>query len=376
MDDKKELCKYDGCDWKNKYHGAEQYYNLDDESCRKPFIAVPIITDNKCFGVIRVTASKDGKIFPNWAYKMFLSFAGVISKRIKIVTNLVEQQNSIENYIKLGTTKKEGMPVYRPIVQEARKLVDAFSCDLYLLDRYGVKVELRATTEPEMETRRRRGRCKKYERGTGLTGWIFKTGKPLIGDDPSLFQKRQYLSNQKLEKYSDSSEINKVDRWIKPLDEEFHFAADKYLSFLGVPLQSPGGKTHGVLLLFSRENSFTRSNLNDMQKFVKDIALFLAKIKWQELNNVLIRIGHEYGDDLFQYVVKKIPRMVMAHGCSIFMKNNDDLFELRYTSSPKLMIDKKSKKVRKVTYKPGVGKTGLVAETGRILIINHYGSGN
>src|ERR1044072_9423111 len=40
------------------------------------------------------------------------------------------------------------------------------------------------------------------------------------------------------------------------------------------------------------------------------------------------------------------------------------------------MDDPATKNVKQVTYPPGLGKTGLVAQLGKALVINHYGTGN
>ena len=85
-------------------------------------------------------------------------------------------------------------------------------------------------------------------------------------------------------------------------------------------------------------------------------------------------------DKLFDYVVNKIPGLVLGRGCSIFLKEQGVLgttkkIFLAYTNSPVLKIDKQGRNVIDLHYKYGEGKTGFVADIKRSLLINYYGDG-
>ena len=383
LNNRSELQKYRGLHWKNKYSGAKYSYDTTDGSSQKPFLAVPLMAGSNSVGVIRAANSRDGRPFAEWAKEAFMSFGGVISRRIEIDTLIHEQQKTIENLIKIGSIRSNKPRAFAPIaketiVKEAQKLLRASDCDLYMLDSDGERVQSIASTDPGLEKKRQKGFSRAYERGEGLTGWIFKTGKPLLIDETSLFNSPQRLDDQELCRYSDSYVINEDDRTIQAVGEEVRLNPSRFRYFLGVPLLSPGGKTIGVLTALSESSNraFTARDLRLLQDFAGNVSLIWSNIKRQELNNTLIRIGQEYGDRLFQYVVEQMPQLVLAKGCSIFRRSDDgSFFQLKYTSSSN-MIDRNTREVLDIRYKPGVGKTGLVAKTGRSLIINHYGAGN
>lgn len=389
LDKDESLPGHDRPKWKNKYCGAEYYYEMDNESVAKPFLGVPLITErNKCYGVIRVSRyeHEDSKPFPKWAKETLLSFCRVISRRLELDWIIhqerfiiQDQQKSIENLFHLGTTISSKSQVFKPIVEEVKKIIGISTCNFYMLDKEGVSVQLKATTDDIFDASRKRGKKRLvfYKRGEGLIGWIFKTCKPLIIDDLSLFLQKIYLTDEKLITFSDSFEINDVDREICLDNKEILLKFHKFSHFLGVPILSLGGKTIGIIVILgkSSERKFTNMDLQLLQQFATNVYSLLKYRKEQTLKDTLIRIGQEYGDKLFQYVVDQMPKLVIAKGCSIFTKSDDDSFKLKTTSSP-YMIDRNTKKVLNIYYKPGAGKTGLVALLGRSLIINHYGSGN
>lgn len=374
--------------WKNKYGGAEYYYDMGNKSAAKSFLCVPLITDrSKCFGVIRVSRyeHEDNRPFPNWAKETLLSFCRVISRRLELdwiihQERLIiqDQQKSMEKLFGLGATNSSKPQVFMPIVKEAKKIIGIATCNLYMLGKEGLSVQLKATTDTIFEANRKRGKKTIFhKRGVGLVGWIFKTGKPLIINDISKFLKPINLTNKKLKEFSDSSEINDDDRNICLAKNEIKLKFHKFSHFLGVPILSLGGKPVGIIVFLGKnsERKFTDMDLQFLKQFTKNIYSLLKYRKDQKLKDTLIRIGQEYGDKLFQYVVDQMPKLVLAKGCSIFTKLDDENFKLRTTSSP-YMIDGSTKKVLDIRYKAGTGKTGLVAKFGRSLIINHFGAGN
>ncbi|HKP86143.1 MAG TPA: GAF domain-containing protein [Blastocatellia bacterium] len=372
MTNRKELEKYPGLLWTNKYKRAEAYFNLGDPS-PKPFLAVPLMIGNKCYGVIRVATSEDRKPFPEWAKKMFISFAGVISQRIEIGLTINQQREAIENLIRIGSISTSNQQeAFNDILKEAQKAVGASTCCLYTLDKYGETVEFRAATDSAHPHYT-------YGRDDGLIGWIFKTGKPLRIDDTGQFLVNKYLEDSELERYSDSPLINDDDREIRALENEVLQPQNQFPHFMGVPLLTSGGKTRGVLIALSKlsEDSFTHDDLILLMKIAANISMLLDNLEREKLNEMLIGIGQEHADHrLFRYVAERLPEMVFARGCSIFLRSDkDNSFHLKYTNSPELKIPK-TNRLRRVRYAPGVGKTGMVAKLGRSLVINHYGTGS
>lgn len=386
--DEKELQKYLGLKWIDKYGGAEHYYSLDSNS-PKPFLAVPLVLGNKCYGVIRVGTSQDGRPFPSWAEGMFFSFGKVVSRCIEKETiieeqkiSLRKQKRAIENLINIGSISTNNKnKSFRAILEETQKIVGASMCCLYLPDRYGetVRLEVMTSSDPKPRRGQTATRPTVFRRGEGLTGWIFNTGKPLLINETSPFSNERTLTPREIRAYSGSSLINSEDMVIGALKNEVPRDGTKPYHFMGVPLLTKESWTQGVLSVWSRpgEEPFTRLDLRMLRMIAANISKLLANLEQQELNKMLIALGQEHGDRLFQHVVEQMPRLVLARGCSIFLKSNESgMFHLKYTNSPQLMLDRENKDVKELKYKPGSGKTGLVAKLGRSLVINHYGVGS
>ncbi len=370
MSNEEELSRYPGLAWQDKYKGAQYYYA---ESSPKPLLAIPLEFGRKCCGVIRVGAPQDRKAFPDWTKEMFLSFAGVISRRIEIESTIREQKRSIENLIKIGSINSNNQhTAFNAILEEAQKVVGGCACFLYLPDRFGEKVDLKAATDPSHPSY-------SYKRNEGLTGWIFKTAKPLLINDTSSFVDERILIDAELELYSDSTLINKDDRKIKAIDQEIAQPQNLLPRFLGAPILTSDDKARGVVTILSRKDDkpFTTDDLMMLREVAANISTLITNLESQRLNEMLIRIGQEHGSNLFQYVVEQLPELVFARGCSVFLKaDKGNHFELKYTNSEEMMEDLAAKKVKPIEYKPGDGKTGLVAKLGRTLVINHYGTGD
>jgi signal transduction histidine kinase len=369
MTDPAELQKYPGLEWADKYEGSHAYF--PDRPSPKPFLAVPLMIGQKCYGVIRVATSEDRQPFPAWVNDIFLSFGGVISQRIEIIMTIRRQQESIENLIKIGSISTSNQfEALNDILIEAQKTVGAATCCLYTLDQYGETVEFHAATD--------RGHPRgTYGRNEGLIGWILKTGKSLRIDDTGRFLTRRYLQDDELEEYSESSLINDDDREIQAHETEVLQPGNPFPHFLGVPVLTNDDKTRGVLIARSTgdEGRFSGDDLSALKKIAANISVLLANLEREKLNQMLIGIGQEHGVRLFRYVIKYLPELVYARGCSIFLKSEkDDYFQLKYTNSPNLKAAR-TNKPWPVRYAPGQGKTGLVAKLGRSLVINHYGRG-
>ncbi|MDA8137435.1 MAG: GAF domain-containing protein, partial [Desulfobacteraceae bacterium] len=375
VSDPKQISMYDGLKWENKYGHADHWYSKQGSAHQKPFIALPLISRKRCVGVIRFTNTKDGSDFTKLAKATVGSFGDLIAKRIETELSIRDKQRSIKNLFSIGAMTDES-GVFKVIVEEAQKAVGALASRLYLLDEFGELVELKEPTE-EFKTD---GIKRHFKRGEGYIGWIFKYGSPLLVNQitPEL-----RLDSSNIGVHTGKGDFfkpfgNNVQTLsISPAPGELGRGNETYTRFLGVPVSKGKGRMHGVLAVLSHSDTkpFNDEDLYLLENFGQTVSLLMENLRQQKLNEMLIHMGHKQGDALLQYTVEHLPPLVKARGCSIFQKSNvNDLFGLTYTSSKWLKNDQNQ--VLDIPYKPGEGKTGFVAECGRLLVINHYGMGD
>jgi len=359
-------------EWTDESFGIE--FKFQSKIKRITFLGIPLMKDNTTFGVLSVGYVPTNDSIPDFVHDLLTSITQILSNLIENVQLIRKQNESIERLVKIGSTK-EREEVFDYIVQEASILVGAENCELYTLDEYGENIELRSTTGKNMKYLD----PKPYERGYGLTGWIFKTGKPLWVGNVQNFEKGRRLSDEDLETISDGKEINEQDRWIKWEDLDGRYKnqippAHPY--FLGVPIKSDIGEVKGVLRVSAPTSkySFEKKDMQLLQNFTNNISLILHNERQRQLNEVLIEVGNIYEKkELFNFVVERIPKLVLGRGCSIFLKQSDaDKLFLAYTNSHAL---KKENVIIDLIYEYGEGKTGFVADIKKPLLINYYGTG-
>lgn len=350
------------------------------------FILMPLEIHDRCIGVMRIMGAADGRPFPDYYANILRVVCNILVRYIEQRKNIDRKQGSIENLMSIKIRdEKDRKKAFSTIINEIKNNFDEVLCNLYILDSrtFGEQLHLKATSDPFVEKMRKRGISKHFARGEGLTGWIFKTGKPLLINDIHSFRQKSFLSDQLIKEYSNYPiasnfpMVNEEDRFIRVVDEELHFQSDVLSRFMGLPVLSPSGKVLGVLTVMSKSDrsAFTENDMRLLKTFCDYLSALTASIKQEHLKNVLLRFGQEDENALFQYVVESVPRLVLGQGCSIFLKSDDNDFELRFTNSTRLMKNPITKEPLEIRYKPEVGKTGLVAKLGRTLIINHYGDG-
>ena len=380
LSDPAEIRRYPGLEWRNKYGHADKWYPMQDRSRPKPFIALPLTAGRRCVGVIRFMNTRDGDAFSALAQDTVRSFGSLISRRIETELGSQDKQRSIKNLITIGAMSNEP-GVFKAIVEESQNTVGASACRLYTLDEtsldeIGEKVVLVEASDQALQPNLKRD----FKRGEGYIGWIFKTGSALRVNE---IHPRIDLDCFNVETYTGASgyfdaqgDQQQAAAPILLAPNELSPGNKRYARFLGVPVSKGKGRIHGVLVALSPNDSkpFNDDDLYLLNKLAQTVTLLLESLRQQKLNDMLIRMGHEYGDKLFQYVVERLPALVFAQGCSIFRKSDaGHEFILRYTSST--WLKEKDGGVKHICYAPGVGKTGFVAEYGRILMINHYGLG-
>ena len=305
--------------WTNKYKGAKEHY---PRKGKMPFIGVPLIEEDKVLGVLRVTEVIEGEAFSKYSSEVLTSFAKILSNLIEKVTSRKHLLESVDGLIKILSARED---VYQTIVEEAAHLVGANNCELYGLDHYGEKIDILAATGGYMDQLKKEGKSTSYQRGDGLTGWVFKTGKPLRTRNIHDFKAPKFLSDSELEDMSDGTRINDKDRRIVWLDSdkqyEHHPVPHPY--FLGVPIKSVAGEIIGVLRVSSPRSKtfFKMQDMDLLINYAKGISLIFHNKRQEELYNVLKELGNIYNKDkLFEYVVEEIPKLVLGWGCSIFLK--------------------------------------------------------
>jgi GAF domain-containing protein len=365
---------YPGAKWKNKYGHATTVYTKEYNGRLKPFIALPLVSNARCVGVIKFLGSRATRPFSKLAKETVNSFGNLISRRIETELSKQSQECSIRNLISIGAMSNE-KGVFKSIVQEAQKTVGATICRLYIMDETGNEI----TLEEDTNQSGHRQLKTKFKRGEGYIGWIFKTGFPLKINkivtqiEIDFYNSENYLGSR--DYFNQGNEKAKTIH-IELADHELCGKDDSFKRFLGVPLSKEKNRIHGVLVALSESESkkFNDDDLFLFQKLAQTVTQLLESFQQQKLNEMLIHMGHEYGDKLFQYVVDHLPALVIAQGCSIFKRiNSSNNFTLKYTSSKWFKDD--SGRVKKISYAPGVGKTGFVAKYGRILVINYYSLG-
>lgn len=362
--------------WADEYKNAE--FRFSEKRRRMPFLGVPLMKGDTILGVIEVGDTLIGGSFSSHAQDILTSFARILSNLLENVQLIEKQKESIERLVKIGSTKNR-QEVFDSIVQETSTLVGAENCELYTLDEFGEKIVLHASTGGYMEERN----PKPYETGYGLTGWVFKTGKPLWLGNIQEFKKGKFLNDRDLKIVSDGKEINEEDRWIKWADVDKRYKKQHltaYPSFLGVPIKSEIGEVLGVLRASApmSKESFDKNDMYLLQDFANNISLILHNERQKQLNEVLIEVGNIYNKSkLFNYVVDQIPKLVLGRGCSVFLKQQGtNKLSLAYTNSPLLKRNGNIQRdVIDLLYEYGEGKTGFVANIGRPLLINYYGTG-
>ena len=338
MQDTDELKAIDeNLEWTDEYKGAE--FRFLGKRQKMPFLGVPLRKGDTIIGVIRVGDTLSGDSFPDYAQNVLTSFAGILSNLIGKVWLIKKQMGTIEELAKIGSTR-DRQDVFNSIVKVASTLLDVGNCELYTLDQFGEEIVLQSTTGRHMEELKRKRDSQSYRRGCGLTGWIFKTGKPLCIRDVREFEEERYLSDQDLENISDGREINDEDRRIRWLDLYKQFGTQQpvlHPCFLGVSIKSAIGEVVGVLSVsaYVSKSSFEKTDMQLLQDLANNISLILHNERQKQLTQVLIEIGNIYDKHkLFNYVVKQIPRLVLGSWCLVFLKQPDsDKLALRYTSS-------------------------------------------
>ena len=277
---------------------------------------------------------------------------------------------------------REISDVFFSVVKNAVSISKAIRCDIYLIDQSGEYISLKATTDPYLEKKMNEGNAHIYLRGDGLTGWVFKTGKPLCINNLEKFKTKYNndieLSDEDLKEISDGSRINDEDRKIKWNDSDQQAKCCNTTCYVAVPIFSFFNEVQGVIRISYADNQGkTEPNIKILEHLSLLNSISLDNERESRRKDLLIKIGAIFDkDELFNFIVTEVPKLIIGAGCSIFIKKPfEEKIVLTYTSSKYLYPYSEASRER-IEYHLTDGKTGFVAKYQRTLMINYYGEGN
>lgn len=199
-----------------------------------------------------------------------------------------------------------------------------------------------------------------YEKGEGLTGWVFKHKKPLLLAD--LDKKSELDLRATAPDLSWKGKYSSV-------------GLQKPKSYLGAPLINSKGQCMGVIRMSADDINFTTEDLDLMQSFAQYISLGLEKAnlfihekRKLEYFTLLTDIGtklHTYynQNDLLNFIARGCAQTFSSETCEIYIRSeeNPDLLVLRagYGIPEKL--------IHSATHQVGEGLTGHIVKEGKVL---------
>ncbi len=242
-------------------------------------------------------------------------------------------------------------------VHNIAELLDSKGCSIFLYDDISDRITLAETTGL-LNTN---GKSVFYEKGEGLTGWVFKHRRPL------LLTNLLELDQTKLkEKYG--NDIYLKNKYTEGRTSEI-------CSWMGVPIISDSERFYGVLRTSSMEDDFTTDQLEllfDIGNYL-GIALensdrYLQQQKKADYFRMLTEVGmllHTYykQDELLNYVSKALVKTFSSESCEIYLREDDNSNNLILKSGygvPEELINNASHKI-------GEGLTGTLVKENKII---------
>lgn len=364
--------------WTDRYRGSQDYYQPHD---KKPILIVPMIADGKIMGILKLPATLDKQPFTAESEQIAQVVAQTIAAIIRSTWVVKQQGQTIHHLVEIGA-QEEPDKVFATVTKNLAQMLNCRRCQLYLRADDDSHVRLRMENgKPVPESEQL---C--YKWGESLTGWVFKTGKPLLIDDVRDYATGRRLSNEHLEEISDGRDINGEDRFLKWERKHYPLSADSPSPFLAVPIRERDGSVQGVLCAqcgdtesTTRTTPFSRTDLQMAQSFATTTSLALENERAKRREKLLVLwLGYEWElADLFFCVIDQVPRLVSGSGCSIYQLESGRLgasLHLVRTSKEGL-ADPNGIPKAEISYSMGEGKTGFCALAKATLIVNHYGVG-
>ncbi|WP_320041228.1 GAF domain-containing protein [uncultured Desulfobacter sp.] len=352
--------------------------------------SLPLYLEDYPIGVIKIERRKKNgyRPFDEVERSTLDHIAVMVSLAPPLKAGIKGLKDSLSSLIKLGTIRDK-QEVLHAIADEAANLIGSKHCEIYTLDDTGENITLNTfINAPDGLTKTKIN--VPYRKGEGLTGWVFKTGKPLNIKNIKDFENSKKLTDEELSNISDGTELNEdSDRIIQWSDKSKRYpCVDQFLEvpFIAVPIKSKIGEILGVLRVIEpkKKRAFTRDDMNLLLEFSKIISLILYNESQNSMIRFLIQFNKKSNQRAqFDFAVDEILKLVPGNGCSIFLKQSNrdrnQKIKLMHTSSEYLKVKEKQSHISApidMSYDIGEGKTGFVAANGHSLLINYYGRGH
>jgi signal transduction histidine kinase len=342
---------------------------------KRPLLVMPLYTNERSLGVIKVSGKQPR--FTEFDEKVVQQGSLIVSHAIYNATEFSRHQNSILELIEVGA-KRDLEEIMLEASNGLRDLLHGEISHIYLpVDSTNKSLALWIENGKQVNVKR------KWERGSSLIGWVYKTGKPLIIDDTRLYNSPHELSDDLLENISDSSLIDPDDRYIQRQEPYAILHDEVPITFLAVPIKQDG-EVLGVISVQSKYgNSYPRStpfNRMDLQ-LIESIGRIILNSIESDQKKILSELFIEMGfisdlGKLYATVIDRLPKIVSSSGCSIFEYVQD-------AHGRKLALIATTRKgwvvsgfPKKIDYSIAQGKTGFCGLTKSTLIVNHFGAGD
>lgn len=350
---------------------SEYNYNVDIA----PMLLVPLFKEKRSLGVIKLFGRSTP--FTEYDEKVTLLAAPIVSSAIHNAAEFTRHKNSILELIEVGA-KKDLEEILVEASKGLRDVLHGEKNQIYIFeDNENISLTLK------VENGRRLSIPQRWERGNGLIGWVYKTGKPLIIKDTRFFNEAKHLSEDLLIEISDSPIIDLDDSTLKR-NEPYSIASDEYpITFLAVPIKQEN-EVLGVISSQSRygdssrrTTAFDRSDLQLIDSFARFISNTVESRQKKLLSDLLTNIGIANGlNNLYSIIARNISNAVLSAHCSIFEYKRDENGSYLNLVSTNLNDWQAENKPKNLVYRIGEGKTGFCGLSLTTLAINHFGSGD
>lgn len=325
----------------------------------RAYLGVPLIStrDNKVIGVIRVPAHRLKTEFSKNDEERLVTFAKYVVLVIE-KANLLEERELLANELFKLSEATDDSQIYEAMINVVPRILYASHCSVFRVDVSHSYLILRATTSPVLQSKI--GELY-YKIGEGFTGWVAKCGRPLQIND-----------------VCDEQEVRRFSPDLKTSNKPLEYPRREVGSYLAVPIKNAHGKILGVIRLLRRKaigsEPFNPGEERILNMLANHLSLVIERAKKFEMQKEHIKKLLEIGrtldlPTLLRLVVNEANAIISGNGCSIFLKDlRTERYYLRATSDSSVMEFKR--RVNRLYYVSGEGKTGTVIARGTPLLLN------
>jgi len=341
-----------------------------------PLLIVPLVVSDRFLGAIKFSNKQHHFAFSPLDEKIALLVAQIVSYAIQKVIELTTQKTTILGLLEIGA-KRNLEEIMIDVSKSFRSMLHSEKIHIYIQTD-----DTNSNLSLWIENGKRFQVNKLWSRGHGFVGWVYKTGKPLIIEDTRLFIEEQELTDELLEKITDSSTVNAEDRRLKR-QEPYSIPNQHWpITFLAIPIKQDD-EVLGVLSAqsrygqsFSRTTPFSEMDFQLAESFARIISNSIESDQEKILNELLTSMGTTSDlQKLYSLVTNRISKIVSSSGCSIFEYKKDEQGQYLKLAATKRKCWVNEGEHAPVIYRLGEGKTGYCGMARSTLIVNHYGSG-